>query len=125
VTVRCLLVSKVNLLAQHLRACAWWRLDRAGVNAILVARSVIALLDTAAYLVYVPDDDPAISALTAAGCFSSGVFDPGPEGAMIIRGWQLSERASAGPRDLLAALVQAATCPPEPVPFKRELPVAG
>jgi hypothetical protein len=42
------------------------------------------------------------------GCFSGDVFDPGPEGANIIRGWQLADEWSAGPRELLAELVRAA-----------------
>lgn len=101
-------MSQRNLVAQHLRSCAWWRLDSAGTNPIRTARSVIALLDAAAYLWYVPDDDPDIRALADANCFSSGAFDPGPAGAVIIRGWQLCERASATPRDLLRALADAA-----------------
>jgi hypothetical protein len=101
-------VSKANLLAQHLRSCAWWRLDTAGASAIRVARSVVALLDTAAFLRDVPDNDPAIRALSDAGCFATGAFDPGERGAALIRGWQLADKPTAGPRDLLAALAGAA-----------------
>jgi hypothetical protein len=95
-------------VAQHLRSCAWWRLDRPGTSAIRTARSVVALLDAAAYLRYIPDDDPDIRLLAEAGHFASGAFEPGPAGDEIIRGWQLSERATAGPRDLLRALASAA-----------------
>jgi hypothetical protein len=105
------------LMAQFLRARAWWRLDSAGASALPVARSVVALLDAAACLRDVPDDDPDLLALAAAGCFVGGVFDPGPEGADIIRSWQLADEPPAGPqgpqgpqgpRDLLAELVRAA-----------------
>jgi hypothetical protein len=101
-------VSKANLVALHLRSRAWWRLDSAGATAVQVARSVVALLDAAAYLRDVSDDDPDIRALADAGRFSQGAFDPGPAGAWVIRGWQLSNQASAGPRDLLKALARAA-----------------
>jgi hypothetical protein len=104
-------VTKAILVAQFLRARAWWRLDSAGACALHVARSVVALLDAAAYLRDIPDDDPDLLALQAAGCFVGGVFDPGPEGADIIRSWQLADEPTAGPRDpreLLAELVRAA-----------------
>jgi hypothetical protein len=98
------------LMAQFLRARAWWRLDSAGASALPVARSVVALLDAAAYLRDVPDDDPDLLALAAAGCFVGGVFDPGPEGADIIRSWQLADEPPAGPQGPqgLAELVRAA-----------------
>ena len=48
------------------------------------------------------------------GCFGGGVFDPGPEGADIIRGWQLADAWSAGPRELLTELVRAAHGNPGP-----------
>jgi hypothetical protein len=96
------------LVSQFLRARAWWRLDNAGASAGRAACSAVSLLDAAAYLYDFPDDDPAIAALDAAGCFADSVFDPGPEGWNIIREWQLAEEASAGPADLLAQLVQAA-----------------
>ena len=85
------------LVAQFLRARAWWRLDSAGVSALRVARSVVALLDAAAYLRDIPNDDPDMLALKAAGCFDGGVFDPGPQGAAIVREWQLADEPSAGP----------------------------
>jgi hypothetical protein len=103
-----LFVSKAILVSQFLRARAWWRLDSAGVSAGCAARNVVSLLDAAAYLHDLPDDDPAIAALEAAGCFANSVFDPGPEGWIIIREWQLDDEVSAGPADLLAQLVQAA-----------------
>jgi hypothetical protein len=100
-------VNKAILVAQFLRTRAWWRLDSAGASALRVARSVVSLLDAAAYLLDLPEDDPDLLALEAMGCFTSGVFDPGPEGANIIRGWQLADEWSAGPRELLAELVRA------------------
>ena len=101
-------MTKAILVARFLRARAWWRLDSAGASALHVARSVVALLDAVAYLQDIPDHDPDMLALEAAGCFRGGVFDPGPEGADIIRGWQLADEPSADPRDLLAELVRAA-----------------
>jgi hypothetical protein len=101
-------VNKAILVAQFLRTRAWWRLDSAGASALRVARSVVSLLDAAAYLLDLPEDDPDLLALEAMGCFTGGAFDPGPEGANIIRGWQLADEWSAGPRELLAELVRAA-----------------
>jgi hypothetical protein len=100
-------VVKAKLIARFLRAQAWWRLDTAGVSAARVARSVVSLLDTAMYLQDVPDDHPDILALEAGGCFLGDVFYPGPEGAVIVREWQLADKTPAGPADLLAALAQA------------------
>jgi hypothetical protein len=111
-----LFVSKAILVAQYLRSNAWWRLDSAGAGALEVAHSVVALLDAAAYLRDVPDDDPEIRALDAARCFSGGAFDPGHDGAAIIRGWQLATETSAGPRNLLTALARAAAAPAPAVP---------
>jgi len=101
-------VARAILVAQHLRARAWWRLDTAGENALRVARSVVSLLDAAAYLRDIPDDHPAMRTLADAGCFDTGVFDPGPEGEVIIRDWQLADKQTAGPAALLAALAAAA-----------------
>ena len=96
------------LLAQYLQAQAWWRLDSAGASARHTACSVISLLDTAAYLRDVTEDDPDLVALEAAGCFRGGAFDPGPAGAVIVRAWELTDEPTAGPRDLLQALARAA-----------------
>jgi len=93
-------VTKAILVAQFLQARAWWRLDRAGASALHVGRSVVSLLDAAAYLRDVPDDDPDLVALDAAGCFRGETFDPGPEGALIVRQWQLADEPTGGPRDL-------------------------
>jgi hypothetical protein len=101
-------VTKAILVAQFLRARAWWRLDSAGAKAVHVARSVVSLIDAAGYVYALPEDDPVLVALDAAGCFAGGVFDPGPEGWIIVREWQLADVASAGPEDLLAQLVRAA-----------------
>lgn len=101
-------MTKAILVAQYLQARAWWRLDSAGASALHVARSVVALLDAVAYLRDVPDDDPDLLALEAVGCFAGGVFDPGAEGADVVRSWQLADELSAGPRDLLTELVRAA-----------------
>ena len=101
-------MTKAILVAQFLQARAWWRLDRAGASALHVGRSVVSLLDAAAYLRDVPDDDPDLVALDAAGCFRGDTFDPGPEGALIVRQWQLADEPTGGPRDLLAALALAA-----------------
>ena len=99
-----LFVTKSSLVAQFLRARARWRLDSAGASANHAARSVVSLLDAAAYLGDVPDDDPDIVTLDTAGCFRGEAFDPGPEGALLVRQWQLADVASAGPRDLLTGL---------------------
>ena len=96
------------MTAQFLRTRAWWRLDSAGPSAVHVARSVISLLDAAAYAAALPDDAPSLTALHDAGCFAGGIFDPGPEGWLIVRDWQLAEEATAGPEDLLAQLAEAA-----------------
>jgi hypothetical protein len=103
-----LFVVNAILVAQFLRARAWWRLDCAGPSALHSARSAVSLLDAAAYLRDVPDDHPDMTALAMAGCFRGGVFEPGAEGAVIVRDWQLADEQTAGPTELLAALAQAA-----------------
>ena len=105
-------------MAQFLRARAWWRLDIAGAPALQVTRSVVSLLDAAAYLERFPDDHPCIAALNAAGCFRGGAFDPGPEGWPIVTEWQLADQSTAGPADLVAELVRAA-------PARRRTPQAS
>ena len=102
-------MTKAILVARFLRARASWRLESPGASARHVARSVVSLLDAAGYADGLPDDDPSITALDAAGCFTGGIFDPGPEGWTIVRMWQLADEASAGPEDLLAQLAQAAS----------------
>jgi hypothetical protein len=110
------------MIARFLRAQAWWRLDTAGVSASRVARSVVSLLDTAMYLQDVPDDHPDVLALEAGGCFLGDVFYPGPEGAVIVREWQLADKTPAGPADLLAALAQAVGLKPVIDPERRPGP---
>ena len=105
-------MAKANLVEQFLRDRAWWRLDSAGPNAVHVARSVVALLDAAAYLQGMPDDALELVALDKAGCFGGGAFDPGPKGAAIVREWQLAENPTAGPAELLAELARAARLAP-------------
>ena len=115
-------MAKAILVGQFLRARAWWRLDSAGDNPLHVARSVVSLLDTAGYLRDVPDDDPDIRALEAAGCFQGGAFDPGPEGAVIVRDWQLADKQTGTPEDLLSALAQAADRTRPGGPVSRPVP---
>jgi len=105
-------------VAQFLRARAWWRLDIAGAPALQVTRSVVSLLDAACYLERIPDSDPQIAALDAAGCFRGGAYDPGPEGWPIVTEWQLADQSTAGPADLLAELVRVA-------PARRRSPAAA
>jgi hypothetical protein len=97
------------MISRFLRDQAWWRLDCAGASALRVARSVVSLLDAAAYVAQVPDDHPDLRALALAGCFRGGVFDPGQEGLAVVRGWQLADQPTAGPRELLAAIADAAS----------------
>ena len=109
-------MAKANLLKQFLRERAWWRLDSAGPNPVYVARSVVALLDAAAYVQDMPDDAPELAALAKAGCFRGDAFDPGPQGAVIVREWQLAENPTAGPAELLAELARAARLTPPDAP---------
>ena len=90
-----------------------------------MARSVVSLLDAAAYLQDIPEDDPDLLALQSLGCFRSGAFDPGPEGAEIVKKWQLADEASAGPRDLLTELVRAAHGNPKAAPIGIPLQVSA
>jgi hypothetical protein len=109
-------VTKANLLKQFLRERAWWRLDSAGPNSVYVARSVVALLDAAAYVQDMADDAPELAALDRAGCFRGDAFDPGPQGAVVVREWQLAENPTAGPAELLAELARAARLTPPDAP---------
>jgi hypothetical protein len=79
---------------------------------VYVARSVVALLDAAAYVQDMPADAPELAALDKAGCFRGDAFDPGPQGAVIVREWQLAENPTAGPAELLAELARAARLTP-------------
>ena len=110
-------MARANLVEQFLRERAWWRLDSAGPNPVYVARSVVALLDAAAYVQDMPDDAPELAALDKAGCFRGVAFDPGPQGAVIVREWQLAENpTAAGPAELLAELARAARLTPPAAP---------
>ena len=92
------------LVAQYLRDQAWWRLDSPGLSATRVARSVVALLDAAACLADVPEDHPDLEELDRAGCFATGVFDPGDAGLAVVRGWELTDQPTGTEQDLLGAL---------------------
>jgi hypothetical protein len=95
-------------VAEFLRAQAAWRLARAERDPVRAARCAAALLDAAAYAAALADDDRALAVLDRRGCFRGQVFDPGPRGISIARGWQYRDAPQAGPRDLVAALVSAA-----------------
>ncbi|MGH3166119.1 MAG: hypothetical protein ACRDN0_09540 [Trebonia sp.] len=107
------------ILARFLRARARWRLDSAGVDARQAARSAIALLDAASFLRDVPDDHPDIVALEAAGCFRDGGFEPGADGARLVRNWRLADETTGDPQELLSALAATAGIPVLPR-FSRE-----
>jgi len=88
-------------IAEFLRAQAAWRLARAGDNPVAAARCAAALLDTAAFVAGLADDDGDLTRLARGGCFHGQVFDPGPKGVSITRWWQYREARQAGPRDLV------------------------
>ena len=115
-------MTRTILIVQYLRTQAWVRLDGAGPSALRAARNVVSLLDTAAYLRDLGDDHPAMTALDAAGCFRGGAFDPGPEGAVIVRDWQLADEQSGGPEDLLSELAAAAGRTPPGGPLNVVVP---
>jgi hypothetical protein len=96
------------MISRFLREQAWWRLNSAGVSALRIARNAVALLDAAAYIADLPDDHPDVEALAIAGCFRRGAFDPGHKGLAVVRGWNLADQPTADPRDLLAAMADAA-----------------
>jgi hypothetical protein len=98
-------------MAEFLRAQAAWRLARAGADPVRAARCAAALLDAAAFVVTLAEDDEDLTALARAGCFTSEVFDPGARGLQIARWWQFGDPPYAGPRDLLTALAAAAGRP--------------
>jgi hypothetical protein len=95
-------------MAEFLRSQAAWRLARAGGDdPVRSARCAAALLDAAAYVAALADDDRALALLARGGCFRGQVFDPGPKGVSITRWWQYRDVPQAGPRDLMAALAAA------------------
>lgn len=92
------------MVAQFVREQAWWRLDTPGVSAIRVARCVVALLDAAGCIARLPEDHPDLEELDRAGCFASGLFDPGEAGVAVVRGWELADEPTGATQDLLGAL---------------------
>src|ERR1700761_390658 len=92
------------MVAQYIREQAWWRLDSPGPSAVVVARSVVALLDAAACLADVPEDHPDLEELDRAGCFDRGAFDPGEAGLAVVRGWELTDQPTGTEQDLLGTL---------------------
>jgi hypothetical protein len=101
-------VSRSESLAAYLRSHARRRLDRVESNdGGRNARSALALLDAASYAASLPDDDPLLCRLEEAGCFGPhrcDDFDPGEEGARLIKMW-----AGGEPHELLLALPSALT----------------
>lgn len=95
------------MVAQYLRAQAWWRLDCPGVSANRVARSVVALLLEAAATEVLPENHPDLEELARAGWFRGGAFDPGEAGRAVVRGWELADQPT-GEQDLLATLATLA-----------------
>jgi hypothetical protein len=92
------------MVAHFVREQAWWRLDTPGVSAIRVARCVVALLDAAGCISGLPEDHPDLEELDRAGCFASGLFDPGEAGVAVVRGWELADEPTGATQDLLGAL---------------------
>ncbi len=98
-------------MAEFLRTQAGWRLAAAGADPVRAARSAAALLDAAAYVAGLAEDDKDLALLDRGGCFRGDVFDPGPKGRSIACWWQFGDQPQAGPRDLIAALATAAADP--------------
>jgi hypothetical protein len=94
-------------MAEFLRAQAAWRLGRAGGDPVRSARCAAALLDAAAYVAALADDDRGLATLARGGCFRGQVFDPGPNGVSLTRSWQYRDVPQAGPQDLITALATA------------------
>jgi hypothetical protein len=95
-------------MAEYLRSCARWRLDRAdaldgGGN----ARSALGLIDAAGYAETMDDSERVVVRMVIAGCFALGRFNPGTEGEWIIRRWHY-EDGQGGPLDLFDAVATAA-----------------
>ena len=105
------------MMAEFLRAQAGWRLATAEIDPVRAARSAAALLDAAAYVAGLADDDRDLALLSRCGCFRGSVFDPGPKGMSIAQWWQFADAPQAGPRDLITAL--AAAVGPVPGPAGR------
>jgi hypothetical protein len=100
-------MRKTWMIAEHLRAQARWRINRAepgdhGRN----ARSAVGLIDAAAYIKDLDESHQLIIRLANAGCFARSRFNPGVEGDRIIRYWHY-DGPEGGPLDLLAELVAA------------------
>ena len=100
-------MTRQLLVAEFLRAQAAWRLARADGDPVRAARCAAALLDAAAYVAALADDDRALALLASGGCFRGQVFDPGPRGISIARWWQYRDTSQAGPQDLVTALAAA------------------
>jgi hypothetical protein len=98
-------------MAEFLRAQAAWRLSRAGGDPVRAARCAAALLDAAAYVAGLTDDDRGLAMLARGGCFRGQVFDPGPEGVSLARWWQYRDAPQSRPQDLVAALAAAVGMP--------------
>jgi hypothetical protein len=94
-------------MSEFLRAQAAWRLARVGSDPVRSARCAAALLDAAAFVAALADDDGDLTTLARGGCFRGQVFDPGPKGVSVARWWQYRDAPQAGPRDLIAALAAA------------------
>jgi hypothetical protein len=92
------------MVVQYIREQAWWRLDSPGPNPIRVARSVVALLDAAACIAEIPENHPDLEELDRAGCFESGLFNPGDTGLAVVRGWELADQPTGTEQDLLGTL---------------------
>ncbi len=101
-------MKKQRLLTDFLRAQASWRMVNSAGDPVRTARCVAALLDAAAYVAALADDDPVLAALTCAGCFRGPVFDPGPKGISLARWWQFADGPHARPYDLISALAAVA-----------------
>lgn len=102
-------MGRAESVAAYLRSRAHWRLDRVepedgGRN----ARGALALLDAAAYVAGLAEDDPALVALARVGAFGldgQGDFDPVDESSRrLIDSW-----TSGDPAELLAALARPET----------------
>jgi hypothetical protein len=119
-------VTKKMLVAEFLRAQAGWRLATADTDPVRAARSAAALLDAAAYVAGLTEDDRDLARLSRGGCFRGNVFDPGPKGMSIARWWQFGDGVQAGPRDLIAALAAAVgpapALPRQPRPSQVQAP---